>query len=71
MASRKVEMVAAGSSLLKMAVPATMTFAPASAATSIVEGDRPPSTWMFKCGYFLRSVATCHVQVKHSISGNH
>ena len=31
-------------------LPATMQLAPASAAASIVEGDRPPSTWEGEAG---------------------
>lgn len=43
-APRKVLMTASGSRAPKMALPATMTFAPASAACSMVAGDSPPST---------------------------
>ena len=42
---RSVLMAMPMSSAPYTALPATMTLAPAAAAWSIVEGDRPPSTW--------------------------
>ena len=51
-------MAAAGSGAPNTALPATMTFAPASAAASMVAGARPPSTWMSKSGYLCRSERT-------------
>jgi hypothetical protein len=39
------DMTSPGSAAPNMELPATMQLAPAEAATSIVEGPRPPSTW--------------------------
>lgn len=59
-AARSVLMAEAGpSGALNTAVPATMTFAPASAAAPTVLGFSPPSTWMFRCGNSARSFRTC------------
>lgn len=42
---RSVLMTPPRSSLPNTALPATMTFAPAFAAWSMVDGEMPPSTW--------------------------
>ena len=57
-ASRSCLITAGGSAAPNMAEPATMTFAPAAAATPIVEGASPPSTSMSRSGNRLRSSAT-------------
>eukprot|EP00967_Tisochrysis_lutea_P141552 scaffold260208_cov28-Tisochrysis_lutea.AAC.2 len=48
----------AGSEPLKVAEPATITLAPAAAATSTLAAESPPSTWMSRLGHWLRSAAT-------------
>lgn len=65
---RSSAMVSLGLSALKIAVPATMTLAPASAATSMVLGLSPPSTWMLRLGNFSRSARTCGVEQDNCVS---
>lgn len=58
-ASLSCLITAGGSAAPKMALPATMQFAPAFAAASIVFGPSPPSTWMSRSGQRFLSVSTC------------
>eukprot|EP00732_Lithocolla_globosa_P005665 Lithocolla_globosa_v1_NODE_6008_length_1150_cov_22.538813.p2 type:complete len:120 gc:universal NODE_6008_length_1150_cov_22.538813:1004-645(-) len=48
----------AGSWALNTELPATIMFAPALAAASMVLGPRPPSTSMSSFGYLLRKLDT-------------
>lgn len=57
-ASLNFAITSAGSFAPNTAEPATITFAPASAATSIVFSDSPPSTSIFRSGYFARRADT-------------
>mmetsp|Transcript_43085 Transcript_43085/g.122120 ORF Transcript_43085/g.122120 Transcript_43085/m.122120 type:complete len:259 (+) Transcript_43085:977-1753(+) len=54
-------MTASGSSALKIAVPATIAFAPAAAAIFVVSTVSPPSTSMVSEGYLARAVLTLSI----------